>query len=136
MSALNSNKYEELMQGDESYGALMFFSFLQERNFEEKLSSTVGEISDLRKALQGGANGGHISFNDMKKRVENLVKVSPRASAASEAASIVIDRAVAREGGAASIKPSAAESQAQRKAKRSGKGGGGGSHLKKIKNLS
>ena len=43
------------------------------------------------------------------------------------------DRAVAREGGAASIKPSAAESQAQRKAKRSGKGGGGVSHLKKSK---
>ena len=39
---LKSDKYEKMLEGDGSYGGLMFFAFLQEPHFEEKVRSGEG----------------------------------------------------------------------------------------------
>jgi chromosome segregation ATPase len=71
LELLKSGHYERLMSSDGSYGGLMFFAFLQEPHFEEKLTILINDFQDLHDACHG-KNGQHMKFSDLQKRVDNL----------------------------------------------------------------
>ncbi|GMH71443.1 hypothetical protein TrST_g6011 [Triparma strigata] len=71
---LKSDKYEKMMEGDGSYGGLMFFAFLQESHFEEKLGRIVSEVTELHDSSHG-KGGAHLSFSELQKMVDHIMKV-------------------------------------------------------------
>ncbi|GMH87253.1 hypothetical protein TL16_g10796 [Triparma laevis f. inornata] len=71
---LKSDKYEKAMEGDGSYGGLMFFAFLQESHFEEKLGRIVTEVTELHDSSHG-KGGAHLSFSELQKMVDHIQRV-------------------------------------------------------------
>ena len=67
---LKSDKYEKLMEGDGSYGGLMFFAFLQEPHFEEKLSKIILDVEDLHASCHGSTS--HVSFNELRSQIDHI----------------------------------------------------------------
>ena len=75
IDSLKGGKYEKMMESDGSYGGLMFFAFLQETHFEEKLGRIVEEVQQLHDAsMGGGGKGSHLSFTDLQKMVDHLAR--------------------------------------------------------------
>eukprot|EP00520_Triparma_pacifica_P020288 CAMPEP_0118643752 /NCGR_PEP_ID=MMETSP0785-20121206/6560_1 /TAXON_ID=91992 /ORGANISM="Bolidomonas pacifica, Strain CCMP 1866" /LENGTH=1015 /DNA_ID=CAMNT_0006535439 /DNA_START=1240 /DNA_END=4283 /DNA_ORIENTATION=- len=70
---LKGDKYEKMMSSDGSYGGLMFFAFLQEPHFEEKMEKIIVAVNDLWEASKGGG-GKHLSYSDLQKMVENIAR--------------------------------------------------------------
>ena len=71
MNDLKSDKYEKMLEGDGSYGGLMFFAFLQEPHFEEKLSQIITDVDSLHASCHGSTS--HVSFNDLRAKIDVLV---------------------------------------------------------------
>ena len=51
----------------------MFFAFLQEHHFEEKIDKIIGSVNELWEASKGGG-GKHLSYSDLQKMVENIAR--------------------------------------------------------------